>query len=120
MTPRPTITTSRPATGISWVRQERLDARRRARHRARDAERQPAHVGGVHAVDVLVRIDGEQHGVEVHLRRTGVLHEHGVDCGSALSACTASMASAVVASAGRWTCGLLHPSSSAFCIFMPT
>ena len=36
-----------------------------------DAERQSAHVRGVHAVDVLVGIDGHEHGVEVDLRRRG-------------------------------------------------
>ena len=42
-------------------------------------EGEPADVHRVQTVDVLVRVDLEQRGVEVDLRRSGVLHEITVD-----------------------------------------
>jgi hypothetical protein len=43
---------------------------------ARHAERQPAHVDRVQAVDVLVGVHLEQRRLEVDLLRRRVLHEH--------------------------------------------
>ena len=63
------------------VREQRLDARGRARNRTGHAEHEPAEVHGVQAVDVFVGIDLEQRGFVVDLRRRRVLHEHRVDGG---------------------------------------
>jgi hypothetical protein len=60
------------------VRQQRLDARRRAGQRAGQADGQAAHVERVHAVDVLVRVDALQRRVVVQVGRDGVLHEQPV------------------------------------------
>ena len=73
------------------------------------AEREAAHVGGVQPVDVLVRVDRQERGVEVDLAGRGVLHEHGVDRRIVVEARDAPRRSAWVASAGRCSCGALDP-----------
>ena len=93
---------------------------RRARHGARDAEGEAAEVGRVQAVDVLVGVDGHQDGVEVDLRRRRVLDEHGVDGRIVVEPLHRVDGLLGGASAGRWTLGLVQPSSAALRIFMPT
>ena len=61
--------------------QQSLDAGGRARHRTRHTEGEAAHVHGVQAVDVLVRVHLQQRGLEVDLGRRRVLHQHGADVG---------------------------------------
>jgi hypothetical protein len=68
------------------VGEQRLDAGRRARHRPRHAERQPAHVDRVQPVDVLVGVHLEQRSLEVDLLRRRVLHEHRVAGGVVVEA----------------------------------
>ena len=63
------------------VREQRLDAGGRARHRARHHEREAAHVHRVQPVDVLVGIELEQRGLVVDLRRRRVLEQDAVDVG---------------------------------------
>ncbi len=60
------------------VGEQLLDARRCARPRAGQADGEAAHVDRVHAVDVLVRVDGEQRGVVVEVAGHGVLHQQRV------------------------------------------
>ena len=57
------------------VREQRLDPRGRARHRARASTARAGHVHRVQPVDVLVRVDLEQRGLVVDLRRRRVLDE---------------------------------------------
>ena len=110
--PRPRMHDLVPGDRDLVEREQRLDARGRARHRPRHHQREPAHVHRVHAVDVLVGIHLEQRGVEVDLRRRGVLDQERVDGGSSLNARTAASTSACVASSGRCMCGADHPSSA--------
>ena len=103
------------------VREQRLDARGRARHRARDHEREAAHVHRVQAVDVLVRVHLEQRGLVVDLGRRRVLEEDPVDGRVVVQLVDRGddVGLGRVA-AGRRTCGDVQPSSAAFACFMPT
>ena len=73
--PRPTITTSAPAIGHVVPAQQLDDAQRGARQRRRGAEHEPAEVGRVQAVGVLVRVDQLQDRVLVDALGQRQLHD---------------------------------------------
>ena len=121
MVPRPRMHDLVPGDRDLVEREQRLDAGRRARHRARHHEREAAHVDRVHAVDVLVGIHLEQRGVEVDLRRRRVLDEEAVDqrvvVERAHGGDHVGLRRVLRAGAGA---APTSPSSRAFSIFMPT
>ena len=79
VSPRPITTTWRALDRDVVGGQELDDAGRRAGQRAVGSHDQPAQVHRVEAVDVLVRVDGQEHPLLVEAGREGELHQVGVD-----------------------------------------